>query len=33
MEILFITGNKEKIAIANTILGSEDIVVKSKKID
>lgn len=33
MEILFITGNKEKIAIANTVLNKENIVVKSVKID
>ena len=30
MEILFITGNKEKVAIANTILNKEDIMVKNK---
>ena len=33
MEILFITGNKEKIAICNTILNKENIVVKAMKID
>lgn len=33
MEILFITGNKEKIAIANTILSQENIKVKAMKID
>ena len=33
MEILFITGNKEKVAIANTILNKENIVVKAMKID
>ncbi len=33
MEILFITGNKEKVAIANTILNKENIVVKAIKID
>lgn len=33
MEILFITGNKEKISIANTILNPENIKVKSMKID
>lgn len=33
MEILFITGNKEKIAIAKTILNKEKIVVKARKID
>lgn len=33
MEILFITGNKEKIAIANTILNKENITVKAKKIE
>lgn len=33
MEILFITGNKEKVAIANTILNKENIVVKPMKID
>ena len=33
MEILFITGNKEKVAIANTILNKLDITVKAMKID
>ena len=33
MEILFITGNKEKIAIANTILNKENIKVEAKKIE
>ncbi len=33
MEILFITGNKEKIAIANTILNKENITIKAMKID
>lgn len=33
MEILFITGNKEKIAIANTILNQSNINVKAIKID
>ena len=33
MEILFITGNKEKVAIANTILNKENIIAKSMKID
>ena len=33
MEIIFITGNEEKIAICNTILNKENIVVKAKKID
>lgn len=33
MEILFITGNKEKLAIANTVLKELDIKVKSKKIE
>ena len=32
MEILFITGNKEKIAIATSILNKENIVVKTMKI-
>lgn len=33
MEILFITGNKEKVAIANTILSGENIKVKAMKMD
>lgn len=33
MEILFITGNKEKVAIAKTILNKENIKVLAKKID
>lgn len=32
MEILFITGNKEKVAIANTILSKENIKINAKKI-
>ena len=33
MEILFITGNQEKVRIANTILNQENINVRAMKID